>query len=69
MSPDWANPLQHMWLFGATSTHQSVDFLIDRGVAARVIPVSSGRISYKHSFISSQKCDSKKIEKNKTKLN
>jgi len=34
MSPDWANPLQHMWLFGATSTHQSVDFLIDRGVAA-----------------------------------
>jgi len=55
MSPDWANPLQHMWLFGATSTHQSVDFLIVRGVAARVIPVSSGRISYKHSFISSQK--------------
>jgi len=63
MSPDWANPLQHMWLFGATSTHQSVDFLIDRGVAAWSSPYQVvGSVTNTALFLH-KKCDSKNRKK------
>jgi len=52
--PVWANPPQHMWLLDVTSMHRSADFQIVHGVAARVVPMSSGWTSYGTNFTSSQ---------------